>query len=299
MAVRQYVNKGSRCRRSAAHNTHRNFLDSQAMVEHNWNMKNIEQVYWKRWVRWLTTAPKKVNECEQKLSWGKAEMPLTPARQTQGDHNKTVRSHLCSNQMEVDLRIRPVQTGETERANQKADVIATHFYNDLSIACPSTCGAPPKYIWCPMNFKWWQWLQRRKNFKRRQNVDGDGWTSLIQQIPSKQRSLTASRLCFCYKWKYEVANVQRGTFFRCLLRRNDWFLVFSIRQAVAAKSDFASKQSVAQCSCLSTAFPATSSQCWQFTATLAKSKNIGFYLWASGRNEQRRGHCSRTGSMDT
>lgn len=41
MAVRQYVNKGSRCRRSAAHNTHRNFLDSQAMVEHNWNMKNI------------------------------------------------------------------------------------------------------------------------------------------------------------------------------------------------------------------------------------------------------------------
>lgn len=165
MAVRQYVNKGSRCRRSAAHNTHRNFLDSQAMVEHNWNMKNIEQAYWKRWVRWLTTAPKKVNECEQKLSWGKAEMPLTPARQTQGDHNKTVRSHLCSNQMEVDLRIRPVQTGETERANQKADVIATHFYNDLSIACPSTCGVPPKYIWCPMNFKWWQWLQRRKNFR--------------------------------------------------------------------------------------------------------------------------------------
>ena len=108
-----------------------------------------------------TTAPKKVNGCEQKLSWGKAEMPLTPARQTQGDHNKTVRSHLCSDQMGVDLRIRPVQTGE---------------------------------------------------------------------------------------------------------------------------------QSVAECSCLSTAFPATSSQCWQFTATLAKSKNIGFYLWASGR---------RTGSMDT
>lgn len=74
-----------------------------------------------------TTAPKKVNGCEQKLSWGKAEMPLTPARQTQGDHNKTVRSHLCSDQMGVDLRIRPVQTGETERANQKADVIATHF----------------------------------------------------------------------------------------------------------------------------------------------------------------------------
>lgn len=134
-----------------------------------WNTIETWKIYWTSILKKMSTlthyCAQKSERMWQKLSWGKAEMPLTPARQTQGDHNKTVRSHLCSNQMEVDLRIRPVQTGETERANQKADVIATHFYNDLSIACPSTCGVPPKYIWCPMNFKWWQWLQRRKNFR--------------------------------------------------------------------------------------------------------------------------------------
>ena len=62
----------------------------------------------------------------------------------------------------------------------QADVIATHFYNDLSIACP--CGLPPKYIWCPILNGDNCFRGGGRTLERRQNVDGDGWTSLISPL---------------------------------------------------------------------------------------------------------------------